>query len=141
MDMQMGHLYMTCGIAQTVANIQMNCRKILTIQVGNTVPIAVPKWIQEVKMTLKYFLEELWSRKNMTVALCDYDDYSRMFADIDEIEIGKVDIENILEYIIWAFQPHLTENRESEYLSEKLMMSEVKAFYINRNFMIIWIKE
>ena len=91
-------------------------------------------------MTLEIFLE-MWTRKNLTVILCNDEDYSAMFTEVDMIDMGKAPIENILEFIICAFIPCLTEFKESEYLCENLMKSEVTTFYVNSTYMIVWIKE
>lgn len=91
-------------------------------------------------MTLEKFLD-MWTRKNLTVMLCRDEDYSEMFTEVDYIDMGKSPIENILEYIICAFIPHMTENKESEYLCRNLMKSKVTSFYVNSTYMIVWIKE
>lgn len=92
-------------------------------------------------MTLKYFIEWLWTRKNLTVILCKDEDYSAMFTEVDRIVMQNKSIENILEFIICAFVPYLTELNESEYICEKLMSSKVTNFCVTSTYMIIWIKE
>ena len=91
-------------------------------------------------MSLEKFLD-MWTRKNLTVILCKDEDYSEMFTNVDYIDMGKAPIENILEFIICAFVPYLTEFKESEYLCKNLMKSEVTTFYVNSTYMIVWIKE
>lgn len=91
-------------------------------------------------MKLREFLDS-WTRKNLTVILCDADDSDEMFDLVDDINDGKAKISDIREYVICAFVPHYSQYAERYYIRERWMNAEVEEFYIGTNAMLIWVRE
>ena len=91
-------------------------------------------------MKLKDFLD-MWTRKNLTVMLCDADDYDEMFDLVDDINDGKTKVSDIQQYLICAFLPHYCQFTEKYYISMRWMNAEVENFYVGTTAMLIWIRD
>ena len=90
-------------------------------------------------MTLEAFCD-LWTRKNRTIVLCESESYDEMFDIIDSINDGDSDLSDILQYVIGAIVPQLSQYKESVLIDKKWSKSTVTDFYIGKSFVIIWIK-
>ena len=89
-------------------------------------------------MTLREILN-LWTRKNRTVIISDYNWYDEMFDLVDDINEGNTKIEDISNYVLFAILPHYTQYIESFYIKDEWMLAEVEGFFIGDTAIIIWV--
>ena len=90
-------------------------------------------------MTLEQFID-CWTRKyRTTVILCDEKDYDDMFDLVDEIRDGKKDITFLEAYSLGGFITSVSEYKETYLLKDRFTKGTVENFYIEQDYMVIWI--